>query len=209
MSTITAVATTALLVGPDATSTASPLAELVLQLGFEAVFVTPDDLKTLRPGVALCIVDLRGNGEALRAIRLVRGQHPAAVIVGLADTARPSFATDAIRAGAFDVLARPAARRDLETILVNAREQAGLTLASQASVPDATTGPYGLICASPAMTQVAEIVKHAASGRCGILICGERGTGRETIARSIHSHGSDPSSPFIVVNCAEPTPIDL
>lgn len=213
MSTATAVATTALLVGADlvldGASTISPLADLVLQLGFDAVLVTPDDLKTPRPGVALCIVDLRGNGEALRAIRLVRGQHPTAVIVGLADAARPSFATDAIRAGAFDVLARPAARRDLETILVNAREQAGLTTAAHASVPDATTGPYGLICASPAMTQVAEIVKHAASGRCGILICGERGTGRETIARAIHSHGPDPSAPFIVVNCAEPTPIEL
>ena len=34
-----------------------------------------------------------------------------------------------------------------------------------------------------------DLVQRAASGRCGILVCGERGSGREMIARAIHAHG--------------------
>ena len=35
--------------------------------------------------VALCIIDLRQNGEALRTARAVRAQHPQAVVIGIAD----------------------------------------------------------------------------------------------------------------------------
>src|SRR5262249_34865798 len=108
----------------------------------------------------------------------------------------------------FDVLPRPPSARDLEALLANAREQATLA-ASQTSRPAAEAMPYGIVGTSPAMRLVMDLVRRAASGRCGMLICGERGTGREMIARAIHQHGTNRNSPFIKIDCSAPTPEDV
>ena len=59
------------------------------------------------------------------------------------------------------------------------------------------------------MRLVMDLVQRAAAGRCGILICGERGSGREMIARAIHSHDPNPYAPFVKVDCSGPTPEDI
>ena len=157
--------------------------------------------------VALCVIDLRQNGEALRTARVVRTQHPQAVLIGVADPDRPSMSADAIRAGVFDVLPRPASARDLEALVANAREQASLAAAPAGKPVDSAS--YGIVGTSQAMRQVMDLVQRAAAGRCGILICGERGTGREMIARAIHSHDPNPDAPFVKVDCSGPTPEDI
>ncbi len=195
-SVMTTTAPTALLIG--ATDEPQVLAGLMHALGFEPVFGAADD----RHGtVALGIVDLK-EPRALRTIRLLRSNHPAAVVVGLADPDRPTAASDAIRAGAFDVLSPPLMRRDLETILGNAREQAALASGPPLAV---AVGRSDLIAASSAMIKVQDIVRRAAVARCGILICGERGTGRESIARAIHAHGVDRDAAFVRIDGASPS----
>jgi DNA-binding NtrC family response regulator len=166
-----------------------------------------DALQAVHDPVALCVVDLRQNGEALRTARAVRSHHPQAVIIGVADPDRPTMSADAIRAGVFDVLPRPASARDLEALIANAREQALLAAAPQQR--GAETAPYGIVGTSPAMRLVMDLVQRAAAGRCGILICGERGTGREMIARAVHSHDPNRSAPFVKVDCSSPTPEDI
>jgi len=52
-------------------------------------------------------------------------------------------------------------------------------------------------------------VQRAAAGRCGILICGERGSGREMVARAVHSHDPNPQAPFVKVDCSNPSPEDI
>ena len=100
---------------------------LLRGLGYQAVPVdSADAMNALKEPVSLCLIDLRENGEALRCARAVRAQYPQAVVIGVADPARPSAAADAIRAGVFDVLPRPPSARDLEALLANAREQAAL-----------------------------------------------------------------------------------
>jgi DNA-binding NtrC family response regulator len=42
-----------------------------------------------------------------------------------------------------------------------------------------------------------------------MLIGGERGTGREMIARAIHAHGANAYAPFVKVDCSSPIPEDL
>jgi len=59
------------------------------------------------------------------------------------------------------------------------------------------------------MRLVMDLVQRAAAGRCGILVVGERGTGREMIARAIHSHGVSADAPFVKVDCSGPTPEDI
>lgn len=185
------------------------LVTMLRDMGFEPVPVSgADAVQTLREPLALCVVDLQQNGDALRTVRAVRAQHAQAVIVGVADPERPAVAADAIRAGVFDVLPRPVAARDLEAILGNAREQAALA-ASATPRPQDGLAPYGIVGTSASMRGVMDLVQRAAAGRCGILVCGERGSGREMVARAIHAHDPNPDAPFEKVDCSGPTPEDI
>jgi two-component system, NtrC family, nitrogen regulation response regulator NtrX len=184
------------------------LESLLRGMGYLPVPVESADMvHTVQEPVALCVIDLRGNGDALRTARAVRAQHPRAVVIGVADPDRPTASADAIRAGVFDVLPRPASARDLEALIANAREQASLAAVPQAKSGEAAS--YGIVGTSPAMRLVMDLVQRAAAGRCGILIVGERGTGREMIARAIQSHDPNPDSPFVKVDCSGPTPEDI
>lgn len=176
----------------------SDLESLVHGMGYVPVSLGGTDLERNVPAaVSICLIDLRENGDALRAVRAVRTQHPLAVIIGIADPERPATSTDAIRAGIFDVLPRPATTRDLEALIVNAREQRALP-----SIPvSGTETQSGIVAVSSAMRLVMDVVHRAAPGRCGVLICGERGAGREMVARAIHALEPNRRAPFVAVDC--------
>lgn len=186
------------------------LEALLREMGYVPMPIgSADAVGTLREAVGLCLIDLRQNGEALRTARAVRAQQPQAIVIGVADPDRPTMSADAIRAGVFDVLPRPATARDLEALLANAREQTALAAIPHPAQRHVDGASYGIAGTSAAMRLVMDLVQRAAAGRCGILIVGERGTGREMIARAIHSHDPNEQAPFIKVDCSGPTPEDI
>lgn len=182
------------------------VADMVVDLGLTPCSLSDATSLDERAEVALCVIDLQTATDALRTIRLVRAAHPAAVIIGVADPERPGAGADAIRAGAFDVLQPPVTRRDLEALVANATEQ-------QTPAPKrARTSPpceYGLVGASPAMREVIALVARTASVRTHLLVTGERGTGRELIARAIHDLGPSRQSAFVALDCAGLSPDEL
>ena len=203
MITATTTARTAILfAGKDALP---DLEALLLSMGYlPQALDGAEAVSSVREPVGLCVLDLRQNGEALRTARAVRARHPRAVLIGMSDPDRPMTSADALRAGVFDVLSRPVSARDIEALIANAQEQATQSPAS----PQAEPLRYGISASSPAMSLVLDIVQRAAAGRCGILICGERGSGREMIARAVHAH-DDPSAPFITLDCSGSSPEDI
>lgn len=59
-----------------------------------------------------------------------------------------------------------------------------------------------LIWSSPAMQEVVEMVQNVAGVPRPVLILGERGTGKELVARALHRATANTVRPFVVVNCA-------
>jgi DNA-binding NtrC family response regulator len=185
------------------------ISEILRELGFDAIPITGrDSVDDFLEPISLCVVDLQENGDALRIARAVRSRHPEAVIIGVADPGRPHAAAEAIRAGVFDVLPRPPSARDLQALIANAREQAALA-ATTTPVRAIETPGYGVVGTSPAMRPVMELVHRAAAGQCGIMICGERGSGREMVARAIHAHSAHRHAPFITIDCSSPEPEEV
>ncbi len=61
---------------------------------------------------------------------------------------------------------------------------------------------YETVGTHPAWLEVVNRAKALASVPRPVLICGERGTGKEHIAAIIHNEGERANGPFVVVNCA-------
>ncbi|MCA1905905.1 MAG: sigma 54-interacting transcriptional regulator [Desulfarculus sp.] len=59
-----------------------------------------------------------------------------------------------------------------------------------------------LVGASPAILEVQRLAEKVAPSRASVLLVGERGTGRSTVARIIHEHSARNGFPFCRVACA-------
>jgi formate hydrogenlyase transcriptional activator len=64
------------------------------------------------------------------------------------------------------------------------------------------TGFKGIIGRSSGLRRVLQMIETVASGDSTVLLLGETGTGKELIARAIHSHSPRRNRPFVKLNCA-------
>ena len=163
-------------------------------------------LAELQDGAAICLLDCTRGSDALRIARTVRAERPKAVLIGIIDPARPESTLDAFRAGVFDVLPWPLIPWDLSAVISNAQDLA--ELAADAPVERVEVSPYGVFGSSPAMRKIVELLPRVAPSRCPILLYGERGTGREMLARAIHGH-SRRDTAFVALDCSSATPQEL
>ncbi len=61
--------------------------------------------------------------------------------------------------------------------------------------------PAQLIGASAEMDRLQRIIQKVAGSSHSVLILGESGSGKETVARTIHLHGPNAAKPFLPVDC--------
>ena len=150
---------------------------------------------------ALCVVDLTNGVDGAQALRTIRADFPQSVPVALVDRNRTESVLEAFTDGAFDVLASPVAAADLAAIVRNAEEFVGL--ASEAlGVTPAAQGATGVVALSESMRRLMDLVPRLGAARCHVLLCGEPGTGRETVATLLHEAGGRSRGRFVKVDCA-------
>ena len=154
-----------------------------------------------RERYSLCLTDMRlPDGEGLDIVRLIGalyGETPVAVITafGSADNA-----VAALKAGAFDYLAKPVALEQLRSLIKSA-----LNLPQIANAPGGsevvveTTGQ--LTGQSPAIVYAREMIAKLARSQAPVYVSGESGSGKELAARLIHSQSARHTAPFVPVNC--------
>jgi len=141
--------------------------------------------------------------ETLREIRKL--DDPPEVVMLTADA---SLATglEAMRFGAYDYLTKPAPLDEMEAVIRKADEKRRLVKqnASLRAVarPRATIEEALPISAKDSlMAPVIAEAEVAARTDSTILLTGESGTGKDVLARFIHSHSSRAGTPMIAVNC--------
>jgi two-component system response regulator PilR (NtrC family) len=101
-------------------------------------------------------------------------------------------AVAALKAGAFDYIAKPVALEQLRTLVRSAL-----------ALPKAEARPAGhvLLGESPAIQQVRETIDKIARSQAPVYISGESGSGKELAARLVHEKGARREQPFVPVNC--------
>ena len=159
----------------------------------------------------LCLTDMRlPDGDGLTVLDYVAKNHaqtPVAVITAHGSTEN---AVAALKAGAFDYLAKPVSLEQLRALIRSAlnlppvsrngqpRENGS---ESEGVTPDG--GPQGpvLVGNSPLMRQARQMIDKLARSQAPIHVTGESGSGKEVAARLIHDKGSRQAAPFVPVNC--------
>lgn len=133
-----------------------------------------------------------GNGiDVVKQIHQHQPELPVAVITayGNAETA-----VEAMRAGAFNFIAKPVDTKQLST-LVNEALSASANSIDQAAIAQCLIGE------SPAIEHLRQQIAKVAASQAPVFIQGESGTGKELVARMIHRSGPRQHGPFIAVNC--------
>lgn len=132
-------------------------------------------------------------------IRGIRGAGASVPIIMITGHGSEQAATEAIRLGASDYISKPV--HATEIVSRTRRNLKGRTNAGSADGNDFTR-THNLLWQDPAMKEVADKIHRVASTNSRVLISGETGTGKQLVARAIHSLSNRCNEPIVELNCA-------
>ncbi len=120
------------------------------------------------------------------------------------DEGLDALAAEAIARGWAEVLALPTPAAAVLLALRRARERQRLRRRASLFEEDLAraAGDRPIVAASPVMIDLLEELERVAVARSAVLLTGEPGSGREGIARAIHSQSPRRGGSFVAVNCA-------
>jgi two-component system response regulator AtoC len=153
----------------------------------------------------LLLLDLpRGDADSLHILRWLRRLRPELPIVLIAYPEDASREREAIRLGAQDYLVRPVDDQQLEqTIrrhLSSTHQNPGADITS-ADVEHLSAEAF-FVGASPVMRKLRAQAELLAEASVPVMILGESGSGKDTVAHLIHKLSVRSGFPFVKVNCA-------
>lgn len=143
----------------------------------------------------------------LAVLEKIRAQGVDTPVVVMSGHGTIETAVQATRLGAQDFLEKPLSTDKLLLTISNILELTRLTTENK-TLKRLSGVATGLLGESPVMRELRERVRLAASANAPVLITGERGTGKELVARAIHDGSKRAQGPLEKLNCAA-VPADL
>ncbi len=148
----------------------------------------------------LCLTDMRlPDGDGLTVVDFVAKNHPNLPVAVITAHGSTENAEAALKAGAFDYLAKPVSLDQLRTLVRSALKLPRSPQRRAQEEASAQAAP--LIGESAPMQAVRALIDRIARTQAPVHIGGESGSGKELAARLIHLQGSRGDGPFIPVNC--------
>jgi DNA-binding NtrC family response regulator len=152
----------------------------------------------------IVLLDLRMPGmDGMEVLKQIREIAPQSVVIIMTAYASIPSAVQAMKDGAYDYVVKPLDVDQLARMLKRIVEHQQLVtenillrkrLTEQSEFGD-------IIGKSPAMQQVFEMIKAVTDTNATVLITGETGTGKELVARAIHSNSPRRYGPFVATSC--------
>lgn len=163
-----------------------------------ALTVAEAKLQLERHRPDLCLTDLSlPDGTGLDLLHHINTHHPDLPVAMITAHGNMESAVAAMKAGAFDFVAKPVDLSALRNLVESA-----LRLRGRAAPTEERTGSEPpLLGDSPAMQQIRALIAKLARTQAPVFITGESGTGKELAARLIHAQGPRRDAPFVPVNC--------
>ena len=156
-------------------------------------------IKTQHYDLVLCDIKMpkKDGIEVLEFVSSYDSSIPIIMISGHGDL---KTAVKAMRMGAYDYIEKPP---DLNNLLNSVRS--ALVKTKTKKIPKKTkktNSKYEIIGESKQIKNVKSLIEKIAPTNAKVLILGPNGSGKELVARQIHSNSLRSDGPFIEVNCA-------
>jgi DNA-binding NtrC family response regulator len=197
-----------LLVVDDDPVTLDLLKEVLSKEGYEVETALGGE-EAIRQGTDtlfdIIITDVRmGDKDGMEVLRSFKKISPETTVIMITAFGSIETAVEAIREGAFDYISKPFKLDEIKFTIRRALEQRRL-LEENKFYRQELLDKYqfkNVIGRTPQMFQIYKTIAKVADTKSTVLLYGERGTGKELIARSIHYNSLRNNRPFITVDCA-------
>ncbi len=150
----------------------------------------------------LLLVDVKMPGlDGMELLKRVKETDPQLPVVLITAYAEISGSVAAMKAGAFDYLAKPFDHTEVMRVVRAAlserqrRRQAGVEDIPADNVLRVMMGP------SDAVTRIIREVNRVSQSDFSVIIQGETGAGKELVARAVHQLSRRAAAPFIPLDC--------
>ena len=153
----------------------------------------------------IVLTDVRmGEKDGMEVLRSFKKTSPETTFILITAFGSIETAIEAIREGAFDYISKPFKLEEIGLTIRRALEQRKL-LEENKFYRQELLSKYqfkNVIGRTSQMFEIYKTIAKIADAKSTVLLYGERGTGKELIARSIHYNSNRSHRPFIPVNCA-------
>jgi DNA-binding NtrC family response regulator len=152
----------------------------------------------------LVLSDVRMPGlSGLELLARLRVLAPGVAVILMTAYGTIQLAVEAMKAGAYDFIAKPISHEELAILLRRALEHRDLVaeVRTLRATIDRKYGFSAIIGSAPPLLEVLDLAARAAGSESTVLIQGETGTGKELLARAVHCNSARRDRPFVTINC--------
>jgi two-component system response regulator AtoC len=199
------------LIVDDHSETLSSLADLVEREGFSTARARSlqdarEQLQMQQPEVILLDLNLPDGKGMTLLDELDPASAPAVVLI--TGQASVGTAVEALRRGLTDYLTKPLDLSRLRAILGDIAKTGGLKREIAALRSNLSSrGGFGLLAGTSArMQEIYEQIARVSPTNATVLVVGDSGTGKELVARTVHSLSRRRHGPFVALNCGAMSP---
>ncbi|MBI5181761.1 MAG: sigma-54-dependent Fis family transcriptional regulator [Nitrospirae bacterium] len=139
--------------------------------------------------------------DGIEVLTRIKEQTPEIIVIMMSGHGTIETAVKATKLGAYDFIEKPLSLEKVSLIVKHAIDQQRLE-EENLLLRQKVEKKYELIGRSEGFGQLMEQIKIAGPSNGRVLISGENGTGKELVARKIHSESPRRNKPFVEVNCA-------
>ena len=160
-------------------------------------------IATDNPDVVLLDVKLPGM-SGLEALDEIKVRHPWVIVIIITAYDDVETTIEAMRLQAFDFVPKPIDLDIVKSVLERAfRTQSVRSTFPVETADESPTAQSGhrLVGKSSQMREIYKLIGIMASNTMTVLIEGETGTGKDLVARAIHTGSTRKESPFVPVDC--------
>lgn len=152
----------------------------------------------------LMISDIRMTPvNGMELLKLAHDVRPSMAIIMVTAFGSVETAVEALRMGAYDYVTKPFKIDELLITVERALEYKK-TMSENIDLKAQVGALYkfeSIVAESSAMKNLCEMLEHVAPTDTTVLICGESGTGKSLVARTLHEHSGRRDSKFVSINC--------
>lgn len=136
-------------------------------------------------------------------LKTALAQTPPAPVIVISHQNTADAMIEALKLGAVDYISDPIDPKVLKIAIHRAYERRQMHLIDQLETKPHQEMAFGFLQgASTAMQTIFEQIRHSAPYKTTVLITGESGTGKDLVAKSIHTLSPREQKPFIAINCS-------